>query len=68
MFSTRRKLTTARISQLAGLSIAGHTIHHPVQTRTNTRRPVTWRFTRQLVMWRYFACVPPSPAAPTLVA
>jgi hypothetical protein len=37
MFLARRKLITARISQLAVLSIAGYIITHSLETRTNTR-------------------------------
>jgi hypothetical protein len=30
--------------------------YHSVETRTNTRWPVTWWFRRQWVMWCYFTC------------
>jgi hypothetical protein len=36
-FLAWRKPITTRISQLGGLSIVGHIITHPVDTRTNTR-------------------------------
>jgi hypothetical protein len=51
-----RKRITARISQLAGLSVAGHIIPHSVETRTNTRWPVMWWFTRYWAMWCHLAC------------
>jgi hypothetical protein len=52
----RQKRIAARISQLAGLSIAGHIITQSIETRTSTRWPVTQWFARQWVMWRYLAC------------
>jgi hypothetical protein len=55
VFSVKERIT-ARISQLAGLSVAGHTITHSVETRTKTRWPVMWWFTRQWVMSRYLVC------------
>jgi hypothetical protein len=56
VFLSWRKQITAQISQLVGLFIAGHIITHSVETRTNTRWPVMWWFTRQWVMWCYLAC------------
>jgi hypothetical protein len=56
MFLAWRKRITARISQLAGLSIAGYIIYQSVETRTSTRWPVMWWFTRQWIIWRYLAC------------
>jgi hypothetical protein len=38
-----RKLIIAWISQLGGLSIAGHIITHSVETRTNTRWPFIYK-------------------------
>jgi hypothetical protein len=61
MFLARRKRIIAQILWLEGLSIAGHIITHSVETRTNTRWRVMWWFTRQLVMWRYFACATSPP-------
>jgi hypothetical protein len=61
MFLTWRKWITARISQLPGLSIAGHVITHSVESRTNTKWPVMWWFTRQWVMWGYLACASSPP-------
>jgi hypothetical protein len=55
VFLARSTWTTARIFQLAGLSIAGH-ITHFVEPRTNTRWPVMWWFTKLWFMWCYLAC------------
>jgi hypothetical protein len=55
MFLAWRKRITVRISQLAGLSIAGHIVTPSIETRTNTRWPVMWWFVRQWIMWRYLA-------------
>jgi hypothetical protein len=55
-FVTQRKQITPWILQLVGLSIAGHIITQSVETRTNTRWPVMWCFTRQWVMWCYITC------------
>jgi hypothetical protein len=51
-----KKWITAQISQLAGLSIAGHIITQSAETRTNMGWPVIWWFTRQWVMWHYLTC------------
>jgi hypothetical protein len=56
-FLAWRMQTTARIAQLAVLSIAGHIITHSVETRTNTM----WWFTREWVMWRYLPCASSPP-------
>jgi hypothetical protein len=56
MFLAWNNRIIARISQLAGLSLAGHIITHTVETRTNNRWPVMWWFTGQWVMWHYLAC------------
>jgi hypothetical protein len=61
MFLAWRKRITARISELAGLSIAGHNATHSVETRTNTTWPGMWWFTRQWVMWHYLACASSPP-------
>jgi hypothetical protein len=50
-----------RTSQLARLSIAGRSITHSAETRTNLRLPVIWWFTRQRLVWRYLACASSPP-------
>jgi hypothetical protein len=56
-FLVWRMQITARISQVAGLSICR--THHNLLCRDkkNTEWPVIWWFTRQWVMWRYLAHV-----------
>jgi hypothetical protein len=54
-----------RVSQLAGLSIAGHIINHFVETSTNTKWPVMWRFTKQWVLWPHLDWAS-SPSLPRL--
>jgi hypothetical protein len=54
-FWARRKWITPWISQPVGLSIMRH-ITHTVETRTNSRWPFMWWFTRQWVVWRYLTC------------
>jgi hypothetical protein len=56
MFLAWRKGITVQISQLGGLSVTWY-ITHSVVTRTNTRWPVMWWFTKRWVMWRYLAYV-----------
>jgi hypothetical protein len=58
VFSMKKADNSANFAA-AGLSTVGHIIIHSVETRTNTRWPVIWWFTRQWVMWRYLAWASP---------
>jgi hypothetical protein len=68
MFSAGRKWLTVWILQLVGLWIAGHIITHSTETRTNTRWPVMWWFTRQWVTWYSLPRMRELSPDPTLVA
>jgi hypothetical protein len=43
------------------INLRTYTITYSVKTRTNTRWPVMWCYTRQWVMWRYLAWASPPP-------